>query len=285
MEETDPAGPKQQAIRTFKKNKTAVLGLFMVICISFIAILAPIISPYIPIEQNITARLQGPSFFHLLGTDFYGRDICSRIIWGARTSLMVGVGSVFLGLLVGGAMGILAAYIGGTIENILMRITDILLSFPTLVLGLVVMAILGSGLINLIVAIAIAVTPRFSRLSHGPVVSIREKDYVKAAEAIGASNFRIMFVEILPNIIGELIVMGTIWTATTIRLEANLSFIGLGVEPRIPTWGSMVKNGINYLGSNPWISIFPGLAILLTVLSFNMLGDGLRDISDPRSQS
>jgi peptide/nickel transport system permease protein len=187
-------------------------------------------------------------------------------------------------MVLGTTMGMIAGYMGGRVENIIMRTVDVLMSFPNLIMGLMVMALLGSGLVKLIIAIGIVMAPRFARVAHGPTLAVREKEFVEAARAIGVSDFRMLRHHILPNIFGEVLVMGSLWAATAIRIEANLSFIGLGVPPPTPTWGNMIRSGVEWLTNAPWLSIFPGLAILLTVLSFNMMGDGLRDVTDPKLQ-
>lgn len=268
--------------RTFFKNKIAVIGAALALMVILVAILAPWLSPYDPLKQNVFYRLTPPERSHLLGTDMYGRDVLSRIIWGAQVSLLVGTSSVLLGMILGTIMGMIAAYKGGKIESAIMRATDILMSFPDEVLGIMVMVVLGSGLTKLIIAIGILMVPRFARLAYGPTLALKEKEYVDAARAVGISDFRIVRRHILPNIFGEVLVMGTLWTATAIRLEANLSFLGLGVSPPTPTWGNMIQDGVAQLTNAPWLSVFPGLAILITVLSFNMMGDGLRDIADPK---
>lgn len=269
---------------TFKRNKTALVGLIMAVIIIILAILAPWISTYDPLKQDVYHRLTPPERAHPMGTDGFGRDILSRIVWGARVSLMVGLSSVLLGMILGTVMGIIAGYMGGRIENIIMRTVDVLMSFPNLIMGLMVMAILGSGMVKLIIAIGIVMAPRFARVAHGPTLAVKEKEFVEAARAIGVSDFRMLRHHILPNILGEVLVMGSLWTATAIRIEANLSFIGLGVPPPTPTWGNMIRSGVEWLTNAPWLSIFPGLAILITVLSFNMMGDGLRDVIDPTLQ-
>jgi peptide/nickel transport system permease protein len=221
----------------------------------------------------------------LLGSDGYGRDVLSRILWGGRVSLLVGFGSVLLAFAFGVPIGILAGFAGGRTDAWLMRIVDVFMSFPTLILGLVFVAVLGPGEGKLIAAIAIAVSPQFARLARGPTLVIREREFVEAARAVGASQGRIMLRYILPNILGELMVMASLWVATAIRIEANLSFIGLGVTAEVPTWGNMVREGIQFLGTAPWLAVYPGLAVLLAVLAFNMMGDGLRDAMDPRLRS
>lgn len=278
-------GENRRIWRTFKKNRIAVVGLVLTLIIGLIAILAPVISPYSPVEQDVLNQYDPPGGAHFFGTDNYGRDILSRIIWASRISLLVGFFSVLFGMVVGSIAGVVAGYAGGWVEGVIMRAVDIGLSFPTLVLGLVIMAVLGSGLDKLVIAIGVAMAPRFSRIAHGPTLSIREESYIEAAKAIGARPVRILSRHIIPNILGEIIVMATLWVATAIRIEANLSFIGLGVSPPTPSWGNMVRAGVNHLIMAPWLSLLPGAAILITVLSFNMIGDGVRDITDPKLQS
>lgn len=275
---------RQRIWRTFRKNKIAVVGMVMTLVVGLIAILAPVISPYSPSEQDILNQYNSPGGRHFFGTDNYGRDVMSRIIWASRISLSVGFFSVLLGMISGSILGVIAGYAGGWVEGLLMRMVDIGLSFPTLVMGLVIMAVLGSGLDKLIIAIGIAMAPRFARIAHGPTLSIREESYIEAAKGVGARPTRILFRHIIPNISGEILVMATLWIATAIRIEANLSFIGLGVSPPTPSWGNMVRAGVNHLIMAPWLSLIPGAAILITVLSFNMIGDGIRDITDPKLQ-
>ncbi len=268
--------------RTYKSNKTALIGSVIAILIIVLAILAPWIAPYDPLEQSVFNRLTPPQGSHLLGTDEYGRDVLSRILWGARISLMVGILSVIIGLAVGTWIGMVAGYRGGVMEAGIMRMVDVLLSFPTLITGIMVVALMGPGLFKLILTIGIVFSPRFARLAYGPTLAVKEKEYVQSAKVIGASHFRILTRYILPNILGEVLVAGTLWIGTAVIIEASLSFLGLGVSPPMPTWGNMIKGGIDRLTNAPWLSVFPGLAILITVLSFNMIGDGLRDIADPK---
>jgi peptide/nickel transport system permease protein len=276
---------RQRAWRTFKKNRTAVIGLAMVLLIVLVALAAPVFAPDDPLEQTVRARLEPPSASHILGRDDKGRDILSRVIYGTRVALEVGIFSVLLGGTLGTAMGTIAGYFGGKVESVLMRLTDILLSFPDLITGLLVMAVLGPGLLKLIIAIGLTIAPRFARISYGPTLSIKNKEFVEAAHSIGVRDERILRAHILPNILGDLLVYASLWTASAIRLEASLSFIGLGVQPPTPTWGQMIREGTLYLTSVPLYSLGPGIALLLAVFAFNLVGDGLRDVLDPRSQT
>jgi peptide/nickel transport system permease protein len=210
--------------------------------------------------------------------------VLSRILYGTRIALQVGVLSVLLGGIMGTAIGVTAAYFGGKLEAALMRLVDVLLSFPDLITGLLVMAVLGSGMGKLIIAIALTITPRFARIAYGPTLGLKEKEFVDAARAVGQTNTVILIRHILPNIGGELVVLASLWTASAIRLEASLSFIGLGVPPPTATWGQMIREGTVYLSSLPLLSLAPGAALLITVFAFNLVGDGLRDVLDPRSR-
>lgn len=273
---------RRRMLGTFLKNKASIIGAIIALMMILMAILTPWISPYDPLKQDVYHRLTPPEPSHTLGTDVYGRDILSRVLGGLRVSLLVGTISVLFGMIIGTGMGMVAAYEGGKVEAAMMRAIDILMSFPDEVFGIMVMIVLGSGLLNVIIAITILMIPRFARLAHAPTLALKEKDYISAARSIGMDDFRIITRHVLPNIFGEIIVMSTLWLGTAIRLEASLSFLGLGVPPPTPTLGNMVRVGVDYLGYAPWISIFPGLTILITVFAFNMIGDGLRDISDPK---
>lgn len=276
---------RRRAWMTFTRNRTAVVGLALVILTVFVAIFAPLLAPHDPIEQSTINRLADPSPEYPLGRDDYGRDVLSRVIYGTRVALLVGVLSVLLGGILGTTLGIVSAYFRGTVDAVLMRLVDIMLSFPDLITGLLVLAVLGSGTTKLIIAIGLTITPRFARLSYGPTLALKEKEFVEAARALGIGSGRILRVHILPNIAGELMVLASLWTASAIRLEASLSFIGLGVQPPTPTWGQMIREGTRYLADKPWLSLAPGIALLITVFAFNLLGDGLRDVLDPRSRS
>lgn len=275
---------RRRAWNSFKRNKSAVVGLVMIIALVVIAIFAPWIAPHDPLEQSIINKFLSPSSEHWLGTDNYGRDILSRIIWGTRVALEVGIYSVIIGAVIGITIGVAAAYFGGVTDSILMRLVDIMLSFPDLITGLLVMAVLGAGKGKLIIAIGLTIAPRFARIAYGPVLGLKEKEFVEAARAIGQSTPRILRTHILPNIAGEMIVLGSLWTASAIRLEASLSFIGLGVPPPTPTWGQMIRDGTVRLADLPLLSLAPGAALLIAVFAFNLVGDGLRDILDPRSK-
>ena len=275
---------RQRAWNSFKRNKSALIGLIMIIGLVILAVFAPWIAPHDPLEQSVINKFKPPSAENLLGTDNYGRDIMSRIIWGTRVALVVGIYSVIIGAVIGITIGVVAAYFGGITDSILMRLIDIMLSFPDLITGLLVMAVLGAGKGKLIIAIGLTIAPRFARIAYGPVLGLKEKEFVEAARAIGQSTPRILRTHILPNIAGEMIVLGSLWTASAIRLEASLSFIGLGVPPPTPTWGQMIRDGTVRLADLPLLSLAPGAALLIAVFAFNLVGDGLRDILDPRSK-
>jgi peptide/nickel transport system permease protein len=273
---------RRKILRTFFRNRTSIIGACISLAMVLIAILAPWISPYDPLKQNVYYRLTPPEQSHLLGTDEYGRDVLSRIFTGARISFLVGVVSIALGMLIGTTMGMIGGYAGGRLETGLMRLLDIIMSFPDEVFGVMVMIVLGPGMGNVIIAITILMIPRFARMGHAPTLVIKEVDYIASAKSIGASDFRIIMRHILPNIFGEVLVMGTLWLGTAIRLEASLSFLGVGVPPPTPTLGNMVRVGVDFLAIAPWVSVFAGLAILISIFGFNLLGDGLRDITDPK---
>ena len=246
------------------------------------ALFAPWLAPFDPNDQNIIDRLQPPGGDYLFGTDSFGRDVFSRILWGARISLLVAVTSIAAAIAIGGTIGMVSGYIGGQFDLIVMQTMDVLLSFPSLILGLIVVALLGPDLINLIFAIALTAIAPFARIARAPVLSLKERAFIEAGRALGFSHTRILFVHVLPNILSEILVMGSLWMATAVRTEASLSFIGLGVKPPTATWGGMMREGFENILDAPWLSVWPGLAILLLVLGLNMIGDGLRDATDPR---
>ena len=246
------------------------------------ALLAPWVAPFDPNDQNIIDRMQPPGGDYLFGTDSFGRDVLSRIMWGARISLLVAVTSIAAAIAIGGTIGMVSGYIGGQFDLIVMQTMDVLLSFPSLILGLIVVALLGPDLINLVFAIALTAIAPFARVARAPVLSLKERAFIEAGRALGFSHTRILFVHVLPNIMGEVLVMGSLWMATAVRTEASLSFIGLGVKPPTATWGGMMREGFENILDAPWLSVWPGLAILVLVLGLNMIGDGLRDATDPR---
>lgn len=266
----------------FKKNKAAVLGLMILAVLILLAVFAPFLAPYDPYHSNMPESLQGPSAQHLLGNDELGRDILSRIMYGARISLKVGVLAVGVALAIGVFFGALAGYYGGKIDNWIMRIMDIMLAFPSLLLAIAFMSALGRGIENAIIAIGIVSTPHYARIVRGSVLSVKENEYIQAARAIGARDGRIIFRHILPNVFSPIIVRATLGISTAILETAALGFLGLGVQPPYAEWGAMLGSGRGYFYNAPHIVLYPGLAITITVLAFNLVGDGLRDVLDPR---
>ena len=272
----------REIARAFNANATSWVGLVLFLIIVAIALLAPVISPYDPLDQDIISRLADPSAEHWFGADSYGRDILSRLIWGARLSLVISTVSILAAMVIGGIIGLVSGYVGGRFDMVVMQAMDVLLSFPSLIMGLMVVAMLGASVPNLMIAIALTAIAPFARIARAPTLVVKERDYIEACRALGYSDLRIMTIHILPNIIGEIVVMGSLWLATAIRIEASLSFIGLGVRPPTPTWGGMIREGFEVILDSPWLSVFPSLAILLVVFALNMLGDGLRDAVDPK---
>ena len=260
---------------------TTIGGILCAIIVAG-ALLAPWLAPFDPNDQNIIDRLQPPSGEHLFGTDAFGRDVLSRVLWGGRISLLVAVSSIAAAVVIGGTAGMISGYVGGQFDLIMMQTVDVLLSFPSLILGLIVVALLGPELINLVFAIALTAIAPFARIARAPVLSLKERAFIEAGRALGFSHTRIVFVHVLPNILSEVLVMGSLWMATAVRTEASLSFIGLGVKPPTATWGGMMREGFENILDAPWLAVWPGIAILLLVLGLNMIGDGLRDATDPR---
>jgi peptide/nickel transport system permease protein len=250
--------------------------------VSLAAVLAPILSPYDPNQVDILHQLQAPSRAHILGTDLYGRDILSRILWGGRTTLVVGLISVGIAASFGIALGLISGYYGHLVDAAIMRFVDVLLSFPRILLALTIVGMLGPGLFHVMLAVGIASISGYARLVRGTVLSAKEEPYVEAARAIGCGDSRILFRHLLPNVVGPVIVLATLDVAAAILAASSLSFLGLGVQPPTAEWGYMLNEGRNYLRAAPWITFFPGVAIMLSVLSINMLGDGLRDALDPK---
>jgi peptide/nickel transport system permease protein len=272
----------KRIFKVFARRKIVILGLALIVMVTLLAIFAPLIAPYDPNVTHLDkARLQ-PNREYLLGTDDLGRDVLSRIIYGTRVSLVVGIGAVSIAALIGMTMGLIAGYYGGIIYTVIMRVIDALMSFPPIMQALIIAIILGPGLQTVIIALGVGMVPTYARLMCGQVLSIKENDYILRSRTIGANNTRIMSRHILPNAFPPLIVMITLQMGAVIIAEAGLSFLGLGIPPPTPSWGGMINEGRQYLLANPLISLSPGFAIMLLVFGFNMVGDGLRDALDPR---
>lgn len=271
-----------KGLRALAGSKSALVGLIIITVVVLLAILAPIIAPYDPVKTNLREINQTPSTSHLLGTDAFGRDILSRLLHGARLSLFLGIGSVLIGALVGVTLGLVTGFLGGWVDAIVMRVVDILMAFRLLLLSILIMAILGPSLTNVMIAIGVSLFATFTRLTRGEVLSIKGRDYVEAARAVGVDTPRMLVRHVLPNIMGTIIIFATLRLGAAILAEASLSFLGLGSSPPTPTWGLMIQEGLDQIRSNWWISTIPGVAITIVVLGFNLLGDGLRDVLDPR---
>jgi peptide/nickel transport system permease protein len=270
-------------LRKFLSSKPLLIGASIVLLVVLAAIFAPFLASHDPNSQSLAQRLMAPGEAgHMLGTDNVGRDIWSRLVYGSRISLQVAFVAVSIGAGVGLLLGLIAGYAGGAVDMLVGRIIDVIMAFPTILLALAIVAALGPSLTNSIIAIGIASTPRFARVIRGVVISIREREFVNAANALGSSDLRIVLWHILPNVLSPLIVLASLSTGTAILVEASLSFLGLGVAPPTPTWGSMITDGKQYMELAPWISLYAGLAIMVSVLGFNLLGDGLRDALDTR---
>jgi peptide/nickel transport system permease protein len=276
--------PGARAWRRLVKRKGAVVGLIIIAAFVAMAVLAPLLAPYDPIQQSWSTIRKPPSQLHWFGTDESGRDLLSRVIFGARASLLAGVVSISIALGLGVPVGLLAGYGGAWIDALISRITDAMLACPFLILAIALAAFLGPSLQNAMIAIGVTATPIFVRLTRGQVLAVKVEDYVEAARAVGNPPVRIALKHILPNILPALIVQATISVATAIIAEASLSFLGLGQQPPAPSWGSMLNTAQRFLTNAPWMAIWPGLAIFLIVLSFNMVGDGLRDALDPKER-
>jgi len=268
--------------RRLRKNHLAMFGLFVVALLLFFALTADIIAPYKYYEQNLMNSFQSPSKEHLLGTDEFGRDILSRIIHGSRISLQVGLIAVGISVVCGGFFGAVAGYYGGRIDNLIMRVMDILLSIPSILLAIAIAAALGPGLYNMMVAVGISSTPQYARIIRGSVLTLRGQEFVEAAKAVGSSDARIILKHIIPNCLAPIIVQSTLGVANAILTAAGLSFIGLGIQPPTPEWGAMLSGGREYIRDYAYLTVFPGLAIMTTILALNFLGDGLRDVLDPK---
>jgi peptide/nickel transport system permease protein len=276
--------PSRRALRRLFRRKSALLSLGVIVLFVLVALAAPLIAPYDPTAQSWTAVRKAPSLAHWFGTDEVGRDILSRVIYGARASLLAGVISVVIAVGIGVPLGMTAGYLGGFSDALLSRLTDAMLACPFLILAIALAAFLGPSLSNAMIAIGVTTTPIFVRLTRGQVMAVKVEDYVEAARAVGNPHWRIALVHILPNTTPALIVQATLAIAAAIIAEAALSFLGLGQQPPAPSWGSMLNSAQRFLVNEPWMAVWPGIAIFLTVLSFNLLGDGLRDAFDPRQR-
>ncbi|HSD49867.1 MAG TPA: ABC transporter permease [Candidatus Methylomirabilis sp.] len=268
--------------RRLRRNRAAIVGAVIVALFVFVALLAPVLVPFNPIQGDLKDRLQSPSVTHWLGTDELGRDIFSRILFGARVSLQIQIVAVLLALAVGVLFGSVGGYLGGHVDNLIMRAMDVLLAFPSIFLALAIIAALGTGLFNLMLAAGIASVPQFARIVRASVLSLKEREFVEAARALGGGSNRIMFRHLLPNCLAPIIVQSTLRMATVLLTASGLSFLGLGVQPPTPEWGAMLSNARSYLIVAPHVATIPGLAIMVVVVGFNLFGDGLRDTLDPR---
>jgi peptide/nickel transport system permease protein len=274
----------QSGLRAFvaKLNASTWIGIAIVVALVLAAVFAPHLATHSPSKQNIMNQLAQPGGQHLLGADQFGRDIWSRLLYGARYSLTIGFFAILVAMIVGTLIGMIAGYLGGKIDILFMQIMDVVLAFPALILGLALVALMGATLTNIIIAIAFTATPAFARIARAGVITQRDREYVQACQAMGFSGPRILFRHIMPAILPEVMVMASLWMATAVRTEASLAFIGLGLAPPTATWGGMVRDGFDNILSAFHLAIIPSIAILLLVLAFNLIGDGLRDAIDPR---
>jgi peptide/nickel transport system permease protein len=272
----------RQVLNAFNTNKTSWIGLAIFLVVVVLALLAPYIAPFDPTDQNILEKLRGPSLEHWLGTDGFGRDTLSRVLYGARISLVIGIVSTIAAMVIGAAIGMLAGWHGGLLDTVTMQAMDVLLAFPSLILGLILVAMLGPSMTNIIIAIALTSIPPFARIARAPTIAVKEREFVDACRALGYSDVRIVVRHILPNILPEILVMGSLWLANAIRTEASLAFVGLGVKPPIATWGGMIREGFENILDSYWLALVPGIAILIVIFALNLLGDGLRDAIDPK---
>ena len=281
---SNEASPWMRAWRRLRRRRGAMLGLAVVLGFAVLAVFAPWIAPQDPLATSWSAIRKAPSAAHWLGTDEIGRDVLSRVIWGSQASLLAGLSSVSISLLLGVPIGLAAGFLGGFVDSLISRITDAFLACPFLILAIALAAFLGPSLTNAMIAIGVSATPIFVRLTRAQVINVKVEDYIEAARAVGNPPWRIALRHILPNILAPLIVQATLAIAAAVIAEASLSFLGLGQQPPAPSWGSMLNTAKNYVDNAPWMAIWPGASIFLLVLSFNLLGDGLRDALDPRQR-
>lgn len=275
------SSPMRLMVRRFKRNKRAMIGLVITVLFLLIALFAKLISPYDPFEYDMSNILSSPTLDHPFGTDQFGRDVLSRIIHGSQISLMIGIVGVGISIVIGVSLGAISGYFGGVIDVIIMRIMDVLMAFPGFLLALAIISILGPSMINVMIAIGVFSIPVFSRIMRSTVITIKHEEFVEASTSLGGGHFYILRKHIIPNSIAPIIVLSTMRIATAILSAAGLSFLGLGAQPPSPEWGAMLNEGREYIRTSPHLSTFPGLVIMLVVLGFNMLGDGLRDALDP----
>lgn len=266
----------------FRRNKLAMFGLILLVAMIVVAILAPVIAPYGFDDQSLRDKFLSPSAEHLMGTDNLGRDIFSRLVYGARVSLVVGLIAVAIGAVVGGALGAVAAYYGGTADSLIMRAIDVMIAIPSMVLAIVICAVLGPGLRNTMIAVGFSSIPSYARVVRSAVLSVKQEEYVEASRAVGGNNFTIILKHIIPNCMAPIIVQASLGVGNAIQAAASMSFLGLGIQPPNPEWGAMLSTGRQFIRDYPQMVIYPGLCIMLTTLSLNLLGDGLRDALDPR---
>lgn len=274
--------PARRALLRLLRRRGAMLGLAIVLVFVLLAVFAPVLAPQDPLQTSWSAVRKAPSAQYWFGTDEIGRDVLSRVIWGARASLLAGLVSVCIAMALGVPIGLLAGYMGGWVDGVISRFTDAMLAVPFLILAIALAAFLGPSLTNAMIAIGVSATPIFIRLTRGQVLAVKVEDFVEAARAVGNPHWRIALRHILPNTLPPLIVQATLAIAAAVIAEASLSFLGLGQQPPAPSWGSMLNTAKNYVDNAPWMAVWPGVSIFLLVLSFNLLGDGLRDALDPR---
>jgi peptide/nickel transport system permease protein len=276
------ASPGRRALVRLLRRRPALIALAVVVLVVLVAVFAPVVAPYDPLQTSWSAVRKAPSAAHLFGTDELGRDVLSRVVFGARASLLAGVVSVSISLLLGVPIGLFAGYVGRWPDALISRLTDAMLATPFLILAIALAAFLGPSLTNAMIAIGVSATPVFIRLTRAQVLAVKVEDYIESARAIGSSHPQIALRHVFPNVVPPLIVQATLAIAAAVIAEASLSFLGLGQQPPAPSWGSMLNTAKNYVDNAPWMAVWPGLAIFLLVLSFNLLGDGLRDALDPR---
>lgn len=277
-----PKTPFQEVLMSLKENKRFLVGFGFLVLVIIMALFADFIAPFGMKEQNLSNALAKPSLVHLFGTDHLGRDVFSRVVYGARTSLTIGLSAVSISLVIGGLLGVLAGYYKGLLDVVIMRVSDVLLSIPSILLAIAIVASFGAGMFNMIVAISIGNIPIFARIIRSNVLALSEKQFIEASHALGSSNLRIIVSHIIPNTLSAIIVQSSLGIASAILSAAGLGFIGLGLESSVAEWGLMLSSGRAYIRTHTYLTIYPGLAIMFSILAFNMLGDGIRDALDPK---